>query len=93
MDFKKIYLINEKTITKIVMVFLILKIENIETKASNGGALGGIKVTTENAWFAARPSGTEDVFKIYGESFNGSDHLDEVLEQAQSIVDAVISSK
>ena len=68
-------------------------IENIETKASNGGALGGIKVTTENAWFAARPSGTEDVYKIYGESFNGSDHLDEVLEQAQSIVDAVISSK
>ncbi|MDA8901782.1 phosphoglucomutase (alpha-D-glucose-1,6-bisphosphate-dependent) [Aquiluna sp.] len=68
-------------------------IENIETKAANGGSLGGIKVTTENAWFAARPSGTEDVYKIYGESFNGSDHLDEVLQQAQSIVDAVISSK
>ena len=68
-------------------------IENIETKAANGGALGGIKVTTENAWFAARPSGTEDVYKIYGESFNGASHLDEVLEQAQSIVDAVISSK
>ena len=68
-------------------------IENIETTAANGGSLGGIKVTTENAWFAARPSGTEDVYKIYGESFNGSDHLDEVLQQAQSIVDAVISSK
>lgn len=68
-------------------------IENIETTAANGGALGGIKVTTENAWFAARPSGTEDVYKIYGESFNGASHLDEVLEQAQSIVDAVISSK
>jgi len=68
-------------------------IETIETKAANGGSLGGIKVTTENAWFAARPSGTEDVYKIYGESFNGSDHLDEVLQQAQSIVDAVISSK
>ena len=68
-------------------------IENIETKAANGGALGGIKVTTDNAWFAARPSGTEDVYKIYGESFNGASHLDEVLEQAQSIVDAVISSK
>jgi len=68
-------------------------IENIETKAANGGSLGGIKVTTKNAWFAARPSGTEDVYKIYGESFNGSDHLDEVLQQAQSIVDAVISSK
>ena len=68
-------------------------IENIETKAANGGALGGVKVTTENAWFAARPSGTEDVYKIYGESFNGSEHLEQVLEEAQSIVDAVISSK
>ena len=68
-------------------------IENIETKAANGGALGGVKVTTENAWFAARPSGTEDVYKIYGESFNGSEHLEQVLQEAQSIVDAVISSK
>ena len=68
-------------------------IESIETKAANGGALGGVKVTTENAWFAARPSGTEDVYKIYGESFSGSEHLEQVLHEAQSIVDAVISSK
>ena len=40
----------------------------------NGAAIGGLKVTTENAWFAARPSGTEDVYKIYAESFRGPDH-------------------
>lgn len=68
-------------------------ITNIETKASSGGALGGLKVSTENAWFAARPSGTENVYKIYGESFNGSQHLDLVLGEAQSLVDSVISSK
>ncbi len=68
-------------------------IEKIETSAMNGGALGGVKVSTKNAWFAARPSGTEDVYKIYGESFNGLDHLETVLSEAQSIVDSVISSK
>lgn len=68
-------------------------IENIETKAHNGGSFGGVKVTTENAWFAARPSGTEGVYKIYAESFNGSDHLEQVLSEAQSIVDSVISSR
>ncbi len=65
----------------------------IETQAPNGGALGGIKVATKNAWFAARPSGTEDVYKIYGESFNGSAHLELVLAEAQSLVDSAISSK
>ncbi len=65
----------------------------IETQAPNGGALGGIKVATQNAWFAARPSGTEDVYKIYGESFNGSAHLERVLAEAQSLVDSAISSK
>ena len=68
-------------------------ITNIETKAPSGGALGGLKVSTSNAWFAARPSGTEDVYKIYGESFVGSGHLDDVLSEAQSLVDSVISSK
>jgi len=66
-------------------------IERIETKASAGGALGGVKVSTKNAWFAARPSGTENVYKIYGESFRGEDHLAEVLAQAQELVDGVIS--
>ncbi|WP_405825714.1 phosphoglucomutase (alpha-D-glucose-1,6-bisphosphate-dependent) [Streptomyces sp. NBC_01390] len=52
----------------------------------NGAALGGIKVATENAWFAARPSGTEDVYKIYAESFLGADHLHRIQEEARSVV-------
>ncbi|GAA1347713.1 phosphoglucomutase (alpha-D-glucose-1,6-bisphosphate-dependent) [Arthrobacter koreensis] len=57
----------------------------------NGAAVGGLKVTTENAWFAARPSGTEDVYKIYAESFKGAEHLSEVQTEAKAIVDSVIS--
>ena len=56
----------------------------------NGAALGGLKVTTANAWFAARPSGTEDVYKIYAESFNGPEHLAEVQESAREVVNKVI---
>ena len=56
----------------------------------NGAAIGGIKVTTENAWFAARPSGTEDVYKIYAESFRGADHLRQVQEEAKEVVDAAL---
>ncbi|MGW7237768.1 phosphoglucomutase (alpha-D-glucose-1,6-bisphosphate-dependent) [Streptomyces sp. NPDC054804] len=56
----------------------------------NGAAIGGIKVTTENAWFAARPSGTEDVYKIYAESFQGSDHLARVQEEAKAVVMAAL---
>jgi len=52
--------------------------------------LGGLKVTTANAWFAARPSGTEDVYKIYAESFRGPEHLAEVQHAAQEVVDKVI---
>jgi phosphoglucomutase len=65
----------------------------IETHAPGGGALGGLKVSTADAWFAARPSGTEDVYKIYGESFKSEDHLAQVLTEAQSLVDAAISGK
>ena len=68
-------------------------ITKIESSAPSGGALGGIKVSTEHAWFAARPSGTEDVYKIYGESFNGEQHLEQVLKQAQLLVDEAVSSK
>ncbi|WP_174522138.1 phosphoglucomutase (alpha-D-glucose-1,6-bisphosphate-dependent) [Arthrobacter luteolus] len=57
----------------------------------NGAAVGGLKVTTENAWFAARPSGTEDVYKIYAESFKGVEHLRQVQDEAKAIVDGVIS--
>ena len=56
----------------------------------NGAAIGGIKVTTENAWFAARPSGTEDVYKIYAESFQGPDHLARVQDEARSVVSAAL---
>jgi phosphoglucomutase len=56
----------------------------------NDAAIGGVKVVTENAWFAARPSGTEDVYKIYAESFIGEDHLRQVQAEAREIVDAAI---
>jgi phosphoglucomutase len=56
----------------------------------NGAAIGGVKVTTENAWFAARPSGTENVYKIYAESFRGPDHLADVQREAKAIVDAAL---
>jgi phosphoglucomutase len=56
----------------------------------NGAPLGGLKVTTENAWFAARPSGTEDVYKIYAESFKGPEHLAEVQQAAKDLVNTVI---
>ncbi|MGY0020735.1 phosphoglucomutase (alpha-D-glucose-1,6-bisphosphate-dependent) [Streptomyces sp. YJ-C3] len=57
----------------------------------NGAAIGGVKVTTQNAWFAARPSGTEDVYKIYAESFRGAEHLAQVQSEAQAIVDAALA--
>ena len=56
----------------------------------NGATIGGLKVTTESAWFAARPSGTEDVYKIYAESFRGPDHLAEVQEAAREVVSAAL---
>ncbi len=52
----------------------------------NGAAIGGLKITTENGWFAARPSGTEDIYKIYAESFKGQQHLDQILNEAKAIV-------
>ena len=57
----------------------------------NGAALGGLKVTTENGWFAARPSGTEDVYKIYAESFKGPEHLAQVQQAARELVNTVIA--
>lgn len=56
----------------------------------NDAPIGGLKVTTENAWFAARPSGTEDVYKIYAESFKGAEHLAEVQEEAKKVVAAAL---
>ncbi len=63
----------------------------LTTAPGNGAALGGLKVTTENAWFAARPSGTEDVYKIYAESFNGPEHLAQVQQAAKELVNKVIA--
>jgi len=56
----------------------------------NGAAIGGLKVTTESAWFAARPSGTEDVYKIYAESFRGPEHLARVQEEAREVVGSTL---
>ncbi len=57
----------------------------------NGAALGGLKVTTASGWFAARPSGTEDVYKIYAESFRGPEHLAQIQEEAQAVVAAALA--
>ena len=63
------------------------KIQAILTNApGNGASIGGLKVVAESGWFAARPSGTEDIYKIYAESFRGADHLHRILEEAQTIV-------
>ena len=59
---------------------------------SNGAPIGGLKVVTENGWFAARPSGTEDVYKIYAESFLGADHLKRIQSEAQQLVNSVLET-
>ncbi|WP_440090315.1 phosphoglucomutase (alpha-D-glucose-1,6-bisphosphate-dependent) [Pseudomonas fragariae (ex Marin et al. 2024)] len=69
-------------------------IQNVLSNApGNDQAFGGVKVMTENGWFAARPSGTEDIYKIYAESFVGEDHLKRLVEEAQVLVDSAISAK
>ena len=60
-----------------------------QTRApGNDAPIGGLKVAAENGWFAARPSGTEEIYKIYAESFAGRDHLEKIKEEAQAIVNA-----
>ena len=61
------------------------------TEAPSGGAIGGLKVSTESAWFAARPSGTEDIYKIYAESFRGEEHLGQVQDAAKALVDEALA--
>ncbi len=58
----------------------------------NNEAIGGLKVVTENGWFAARPSGTEEIYKIYAESFKGDEHLNQIIEEAKAIVDGLFSN-
>ncbi|MBF7141154.1 MULTISPECIES: phosphoglucomutase (alpha-D-glucose-1,6-bisphosphate-dependent) [Pseudomonas] len=68
-------------------------IERVLSKApGNDQAIGGLKVMTANGWFAARPSGTEDIYKIYAESFKGDDHLKQLVAEAQQLVDTAISN-
>jgi phosphoglucomutase len=63
------------------------KIEQVLDRApGNGAAIGGIKVVTKSGWFAARPSGTEDIYKIYAESFRGEDHLTRIVDEAEALV-------
>ena len=68
------------------------KVNAVQTQApGNGASIGGVKVLTANGWFAARPSGTEDIYKIYAESYLGADHLQRILGEAQALVDAAIA--
>jgi len=69
------------------------KIQTILTRApGNGAPIGGLKVIAESGWFAARPSGTEDIYKIYAESFRGADHLSRIIEEAQAIVSDTLAA-
>ena len=58
----------------------------------NKAPIGGLKVTTASGWFAARPSGTENIYKIYAESFKGPEHLNQIVEQAQTVVTDALKS-
>jgi len=64
----------------------------LTTAPGNGAAIGGLKVVTKNGWFAARPSGTENVYKIYAESFLGEDHLRRLQQEAQELISKTFAS-
>lgn len=64
----------------------------LDKAPGNGAGIGGIKVVCANGWFAARPSGTEAIYKIYAESFRGAEHLEQILAEAQAVVDATLSA-
>jgi len=69
------------------------KIQTLLTRApGNGAPIGGIKVIAESGWFAARPSGTENIYKIYAESFLGENHLRRILEEAQTLVNEALEA-
>jgi phosphoglucomutase len=68
------------------------RIEQVLSRApGNDAPIGGVKVCAKNGWFAARPSGTEDIYKIYAESFSSAEHLAKILSDAQAIVDASLA--
>ena len=62
------------------------------TASGNGASLGGFKIVADDAWFAARPSGTEDTYKIYAESFRSQSHLEQVQQQAKDVVSKIFAS-
>jgi phosphoglucomutase len=66
-------------------------VAKLTTAPGNGASIGGLKVVTEQGWFAARPSGTEDVYKLYAESFKGKDHLKKIQKEAQELIGTVLS--
>jgi len=66
-------------------------ISRLTSAPGNGAPIGGLKVVTEKGWFAARPSGTEEVYKLYAESFRGEEHLELVLREAQAVVDRALA--
>ena len=69
------------------------RITSLLTNApGNGASIGGLKLVTKNGWFAVRPSGTEDVYKLYAESFVGSEHLGRIQEEAQTIIQRALSA-
>jgi phosphoglucomutase len=68
------------------------KIEKILTKADNGALIGGLKVVTQNGWFAIRPSGTEEIYKIYAESFKGKNHLEMIQNEAKDIINNIFNN-
>ncbi|MGF1671655.1 MAG: phosphoglucomutase, alpha-D-glucose phosphate-specific, partial [Balneolaceae bacterium] len=67
-------------------------IQKLTRAPGNDAPIGGLKVVTENGWFAARPSGTEDIYKIYTESFKGSDHLKQIQKEAVDIVNQALGN-
>lgn len=70
------------------------RIVSMLTKApGNAASIGGLKVVTDNGWFAARPSGTEDVYKLYAESFQGKEHLKRIQEEAQALIAHALASQ
>lgn len=87
----KFALLNADTLNAIMLAGE--TIENVLTHApGNNAAIGGIKVTTANGWFAARPSGTEALFKIYGESFISEQHLADIIKDAQALIDKALNA-
>ncbi len=68
-------------------------VEVLTRAPGNGAPIGGLKVVAANGWFAARPSGTEDTYKIYAESFLGPDHLQRIIDEAQALVTEAFSAR